>query len=159
MSVYRRSIAPWLAIAGGFSIISLLCAGSPARAGVPHYSDIMPVSQIKPGMTGYGLTTFHGTTVSRFEIKVIGVLKQANAGHDLILIRMKGGPITERGANLIHGMSGSPVYIGGKIIGAFSQGEQWPKEPIGMVTPIQDMLEAWDPNIPQKPGYFQPALK
>ena len=133
-----------------------LCA-SQAFAGAPQYSDIMPISRIRPGMKGYGLTTFHGVTISRFNVKVIGVLKSANAGHDLILIRMKGGPITERGANLIHGMSGSPIYIDGKIIGAFSQGEQWPKEPIGMVTPIQDMLEAWDPNIPQKPGYFQPT--
>lgn len=128
-----------------------------ARAIAPQYTDIMPVSQIRPGMKGYGLTTFHGVTISRFSVTIIGVLKQANSGHDLILIRMKGGPITERGANLIHGMSGSPIYIGGKIIGAFSQGEQWPKEPVGMVTPIQDMLDAWDPNIPQRPAYFQPA--
>lgn len=158
MFVNRRFLAPWL-VAGGLSVLSLLFAGASACAGVPHYSDIMPVSQIKNGMMGYGLTTFHGTTISRFDVTVIGVLKQANFGHDLILIRMKGGPITERGANLIHGMSGSPIYINGKIIGAFSQGEAWPKEPVGMVTPIEDMLEAWDPNIPQKPSYYQPAVK
>ncbi len=110
-------------------------------------------------MTGYGLTTFKGTTVSRFEVTIIGIERKVNNGHDLILIRMKGGPITERGANLIHGMSGSPIYINGKCIGAFSQGEAWPKEPVGMVTPIEDMLEAWDPDIPQQPPYFQPADK
>ncbi len=141
----------------GLLCVCLTACALQAFAGAPQYSDILPVNRIKPGMKGYGLTTFHGVTVSKFNVTVIGVLKNANSGHDLILIRMKGGPITERGANLIHGMSGSPVYIDGKIIGAFSQGEQWPKEPIGMVTPIQDMLEAWDPNIPQKPGYFQPA--
>ena len=45
------------------------------------------------------------------------------------------------------------------MIGAFSMGEAFPKEPVGMVTPIEDMLEAWDPKIPQQPTYFQPAEK
>src|SRR5207302_3623557 len=112
----------------------------PVRAVAPHYSDTMPLSQVRPGMQGYGLTTFKGTTVSRFQVTVIGILRKENVGHDLILIRMKGGPITERGANLIHGMSGSPIYINGKIIGAFSMGAAFPKEPVGMVTPIEDML-------------------
>ena len=133
--------------------------GQSAQAAPPHYADIMPLSQVKPGMTGYGLTTFKGTTISRFEVTIIGIERKVNNGHDLILIRMKGGPITERGANLIYGMSGSPIYINGKCIGAFSQGEAWPKEPVGMVTPIEDMLEAWDPDIPQQPPYFQPAEK
>lgn len=143
-------------VALGVFAVSVLGA-RPACAAAPVYTDIMPLRQIKPGMTGYGLTTFHGTTISRFEVRVIGVLRKVNNGHDLILIRMHGGPITERGANLIQGMSGSPIYINGKCIGAFSQGETWPKEPIGMVTPIEDMLEAWDPDIPQTPPYFQPA--
>jgi hypothetical protein len=129
----------------------------PALAVAPKYPDIMPLSQVRPGMVGYGLTTFKGTTISRFQVTVIGILRKENAGHDLILIRMSGGPITERGANLIHGMSGSPIYINDKIIGAFSMGEQFPKEPLGMVTPIEDMLEAWDPGIPQEPTWFDPA--
>src|SRR5438552_3450396 len=53
-----------------------------------------------------------------------------------------------RQANLIKGMSGSPIYINGKVVGAFSQGEPTTKEPLGLVTPIEDMLEAWDPNLP-----------
>src|ERR1700721_729092 len=81
-----------------FLTISLTIFTAQAYAATPQYSDIMPVSRIKPGMKGYGLTTFHGVTVSRFNVTVIGVLKNANSGHDLILIRMKGGPITERGA-------------------------------------------------------------
>lgn len=144
--------------AGALSIPALLAVlASPAQAAPPRYPDILPLSRVHAGMTGYGLTTFKGTTISRFAVKVIGILKKENAGHDLILIRMKGGPITERGANLIHGMSGSPIYLDGKVAGAFSMGESFPKEPVGMVTPIEDMLEAWDPNIPQKPRYFMPA--
>ncbi|MCW3052094.1 MAG: peptidase SpoIVB, partial [Chthonomonadales bacterium] len=161
MSVIRRFFGPrrvLAAVAGGFSIFSLT-AGSSAHAAEPPYPDIMPLNQIKAGMTGYGLTTFHGTTITRFEVKIIGILKKENLGRDLILIRMSGGPITERGANLIHGMSGSPIYINGKLIGAFSMGEAFPKEPTGMVTPIEDMLDSWDPKIPQHPAYFQPADK
>jgi hypothetical protein len=161
MSVIRRFFGPrraLAAVAGGFSIFSLTATSS-ARAAEPPYPDIMPLNQLKAGMTGYGLTTFHGTTITRFEVKIIGILKKENLGRDLILIRMSGGPITERGANLIHGMSGSPIYIDGKLIGAFSMGEAFPKEPTGMVTPIEDMLDSWDPKIPQHPSYFQPAEK
>ena len=162
LSAFRRKFGSRRALAAVVGMSALFGSGSvgrPAQAAAPHYSDILPLSKIKPGMTGYGLTTFKGTTISRFEVTVIGIMRKVNNGHDLILVRMKGGPITERGANLIHGMSGSPIYINDKCIGAFSQGEQWPKEPIGMVTPIEDMLEAWDPDIPQNPPYFQPAEK
>jgi len=145
-------------IACGVAILGSL-PGRPAAASPPRYPDILPLSKVKPGMVGYGLTTFKGTTISRFKVTVIGVMRKANAGHDLILVRMKGGPITDRGANLIHGMSGSPIYLDGKVAGAFAMGEPFPREPIGMVTPIEDMMEAWDPNIPQQPTYYLPAEK
>ncbi|MBM3495583.1 MAG: hypothetical protein FJX72_14865, partial [Armatimonadetes bacterium] len=105
-------------------------------------------------MRGYGLTVFRGVTIERFDVTVVAVVRNGSLvapGHDMILVRMSGGPMTQRGANLIRGMSGSPVYIGGKCIGAFSQGEPTTKEPLGGVTPIEDMLEAWDPKLPDKP--------
>jgi hypothetical protein len=160
MSVLRHVFGPWRAISATAGIFGLLGFTAPAAlAAPPRYPDILPLSKVKAGMTGYGLTTFKGTTISKFQVTVIGILPKANGGHDLILIRMRGGPITERGAYLIHGMSGSPIYINGKVIGAFAMGEPFPREPIGMVTPIEDMLEAWDPNIPQQPGYYLPADK
>jgi len=147
-------------VAGSFCLLGMQTdVASAYKTDLKRYPDILPLSKVKAGMVGYGLTTFHANTISRFDIKVIGIIKNTNVGRDLILIRMHGGPITERGANLIHGMSGSPIYIGGKLIGAFSQGESFPKEPVGMVTPIEDMLDAWDPNIPQTPNYYQPADK
>lgn len=114
----------------------------------PHANDFFPVSQVKPGMKGYGLTVFKGTKIERFEVEVVGVLEQANFGRPLVLIKMRGGPITERGANIIAGMSGSPIYLNGKNLGAVAYGFGFPKEPHGMVTPLQDMLEALDPNLP-----------
>lgn len=120
-----------------------------------YAGDYFPVSQVKPGMKGYGLTVFKGTKIERFELEVVGVLEQANFGRPLILIKMRGGPITERGANIIAGMSGSPVYLKGKILGAVAYGYDFPKEPLGMVTPLQDMLEALDPNLPAPPYLTQ----
>jgi sugar lactone lactonase YvrE len=154
----RRSL---LNAVGFFGMLGLMAGPAvvPAHAAAPRYPDILPVSRVHAGMQGYGLTTFKGTTISRFEVTVNGVLKNANAGHDLIVIHMKGGPITQRGANIIEGMSGSPIYIGDKIVGAVAYGLQFPKEPIALVTPIEDMLDAWDPNIPQQPSYFEPADK
>ena len=157
MSTKSRFLAPLRAVvlaAGGFSILGTGVLAPRASAAPPRYKDILPLNQVKPGMVGYGLTTFHGTTISRFKVTVIGIVKNSNSGHDLILVKMQGGPITQRGANLIHGMSGSPIYLNGKVAGAFSMGENFPKEPIGSVTPIEDMLEAWDPEIPQKPDFF-----
>jgi len=113
---------------------------------------IMPVSQVKIGMKGYGLTVFKGTKIEKFQFEVLGVLKKVNTGKDLILVKLSGGPITERGANIIQGMSGSPCFINGKMVGAVAYGNSYPKEPIGMLTPIEDMLESLDPNLPSKPS-------
>ncbi len=116
--------------------------------------NIMLVKDVKPGMKGYGKTVFRGTKIETFEVEVLSVMEKMNFGKSLILVKMKGGPITERGANLIQGMSGSPVYVNGKLLGAFAYGEAFIKEPIGMVTPIEHMLEAWDPSLPSTPSTF-----
>lgn len=116
--------------------------------------NIMPVSQVKAGMKGHGLTVFQGTKIEKFDVEVVGVLKKVNLGRDLILVRMSGGPMTARGANLIQGMSGSPVYVDGKLIGAVAYGEVFAKEPLGMLTPIEDMLEALDPALPERPSGY-----
>src|SRR5579862_2118276 len=103
MSVNRnRSLPQRVArmIAGSLCILSGLAAPR-AQAAPPHYTDTLPLSKVKPGMVGYGLTTFKGTTISRFKVTVIGVIRQENMGHDLILVRMSGGPLTERHANLV----------------------------------------------------------
>lgn len=118
----------------------------------------MRVSEVRPGMRGYGLTVFRGTTLERFDVEVVGVMPRVNMGEPLVLVRLSGGPITKRGAYLIQGMSGSPIYINGKLLGAFSQGDAWPKEPLGMVTPIESMLEALDPQLPQAPAGTVAAL-
>ncbi|MEJ5253133.1 MAG: hypothetical protein HPY54_02945 [Chthonomonadetes bacterium] len=115
--------------------------------------EIIRVRDIKPGMKGYGLTVFQGTKIERFEVEVLGVLPKANVGHDLIFIKMLGGPLNSRGVNIAAGMSGSPIYINGKLAGAVSM-TFWgfPKEPQCLVTPIEDMLEALDHRLPKEPA-------
>lgn len=103
-------------------------------------SDYIPVDEIKPGMEGYGLTVFQGTKVERFQVKVIGVIKQALSGRDAILIRLSGPHMGKN--NVIRGMSGSPIYIGNRLAGALSYGFDFSKESIVGVTPVVDMLDA-----------------
>src|SRR5438874_12158766 len=117
---------------GAAALMILLSAN--ALASIPRFDDILPLSKVHPGMVGYGLTVFRGTKIDKFEVTVVGVVKKGSLiipGHDMILVKMKGGPMTDRQANLIRGMSGSPVYINGKNIGAFSMGEPTTKEPLG----------------------------
>ncbi len=100
----------------------------------------MTPAEVKPGMTGYGLSVFQGSTIEKFDITVIGVLKKVMSGRDAILVKMGGQAMDKN--NVIRGMSGSPCYINGKLIGAVSFGYDFSKEPIAGVTPIVDMLDS-----------------
>ena len=101
----------------------------------------MPVSDIKPGMKGVAYTVFQGTQPEPMDITVLGVLKNANGPKgDIVLIRLEGKKPEYTG--VVAGMSGSPVYIDGKLVGALAfRIGQFSKEPIAGVTPIADMLE------------------
>jgi hypothetical protein len=98
----------------------------------------LAVSEIRPGMKGYGLTVFRGTTPERFDVEVIDVLHKFRPDQDLVLIRTQ-HPILDR-AITVAGMSGSPIYLNGKLIGAYAYGWTFGKEPIAGVTPIANMM-------------------
>lgn len=100
---------------------------------------IYPLKDVRPGQQGYGLSVFQGTTPERFGISVIGVVRQFLPKQDLILIRMK-HPVTDE-AGIIAGMSGSPIYIDDRVVGAVAYGFPFTKGPIAGVTPIEAMLE------------------
>jgi hypothetical protein len=139
-----------LAVVG---VLPLAAAPAPLPPFKLSPSEYIPVSEIRPGMTGYGLTVFKGVKISRFGVTVVGVMPQADAGRPLVLVMLSGGPITERKANLIQGMSGSPIYINNRLLGAFALGESTGREPLGMVRPIEDMVDAFDPRLPSKPVF------
>lgn len=111
-----------------------------ARAdGKAQRSNVMSVSEIKPGMKGYGLTVFDGTKPERFDVEVIGVLQNFRPRQEVILIKTH-HPRLEV-AKVVAGMSGSPIYIDGKMIGAYAYGWTFGSEPVAGVTPIRTMLD------------------
>lgn len=118
----------------------------------------MPVSALRPGMRGYALTVFKGTKIQRFGIEILGVIKKFNEGKDYILFRATSGPPVTEHLNIAHGMSGSPIYVDGKLVGAISMeisngtpGPSFPRAPIALATPIEEMFDAWSPDLPSKP--------
>jgi hypothetical protein len=109
---------------------------------VPAATSLMPIDEVKPGMVGVGRTIFEGAEMKDFKVHILGVLKNVQAPQrNLILARLEGGPLAETG--VIAGMSGSPVYIDGRLVGAVSYSiGAFPKEPIAGITPIAEMIEA-----------------
>jgi len=102
----------------------------------------LPVEQIHPGMVGTGRTVFQGHVPEEFQVEILGVLKNAiGPQQDMILSRLHGKNVERTG--VISGMSGSPVTVDGKLIGAISYRlGQFEKEAIAGITPITDMLKA-----------------
>lgn len=104
--------------------------------------EILPVSKIETGMSGVGKTVISGTEVEEFKVEVLGVLKKQGVNRNLILIEVS-GDVIEKTGGIAAGMSGSPIYINGKLIGAIGYGWQLTEHKVGMVTPIKDMLDLW----------------
>jgi hypothetical protein len=102
----------------------------------------MPLEEIRPGMVGIGRTVFQGSDLQEFKAHIIGVLRNVQGPRrDLILAKLEGGPLAETG--VAAGMSGSPVYIDGRLIGAVSYSiGSFPKEAIAGITPIAEMKDA-----------------
>ena len=99
---------------------------------------IMKLADVKPGMVGQALTVFTGTKPEPFKIRVVSVLKQFLPKQDVILIRAEDPRVEHSG--IVAGMSGSPVYIDGKLVGAVAYAWSFAKDPLGGVTPIESML-------------------
>ena len=108
--------------------------------GLPAQNRFFPVEELRPGMTAVGRTVFEGERLDEFKVHILGVLRNViGPKRDLILARLEGGPLANAG--VIAGMSGSPVYIDGRLVGAvsYSLGE-FSKEPIAGITPIAEMI-------------------
>lgn len=102
-------------------------------------ADRMPLSQVEKGMKGYGLTVFEGTNIEKFDVEILGVLHNIGPDQNLILAKVD-HPVVAR-AGVIAGMSGSPIFIDGKVIGALAYAWQFAKEPVAGITPIEEMLK------------------
>ena len=128
-----------------FTSLALLVVSLPAAP--PYY----PIDQVKPGMVATGHTVWQGDKIEEFQVHIIGVLRNViGPRRDLILARLEGGPLAHTG--VIAGMSGSPVYIDGKLVGAVSYSlGSFSKEPIAGITPIAEMIDAAMLDTPRPP--------
>jgi len=103
--------------------------------------EFFPVEQLRPGMKGTGKTCYRGSEPEEFQVEILGVLRGVGPGADAVLARLSGGPLETTG--VFEGMSGSPVFIDGKLLGAVAFSFQFPKEAIGGITPIRQMVDAF----------------
>ncbi len=132
-----RALRPRLARAAAAPLLAL-CVAPPtaARAGGP--SDVLPFADVRPGMTGWGLTVFSGAEPDTFRVRVLGVQRHARPGGNVILVELE-GPGLDLTA-IPQGMSGSPVWLGGRFAGAVAFSWEGALRPIGGLTPADELL-------------------
>ncbi|MBI3939757.1 MAG: hypothetical protein HY315_02880 [Acidobacteria bacterium] len=115
--------------------VLLVSASAPA-------ADFYPIENIVPGQKGIGRTVFNGDTIEEFQVEILGVLHNSGPHQNQILARLSGGAIETVG--VFQGMSGSPVYIDGKIAGAVAYAMAFSKEAIAGITPIQEIVDIFE---------------
>jgi hypothetical protein len=120
-------VVKYLVVAGLLMPALLYCA-------VPT----MPLEDVKPGMRGVGKTVFEGNKIDDFQVEVLGILENLGPKQSVILARLSGGPLDKTG--VMQGMSGSPVYIDGNLVGAVAMTFAFSKEAIAGIRPIREML-------------------
>jgi hypothetical protein len=122
--------------------VALLVLGGITARGAQSAPPFLSIEEVRPGMVGTGRTIFAGDAIEEFQAHIIGVLRNVlGPQHDLILARLEGGPLANTG--VIQGMSGSPVYVNGRLVGAVSyQLGSFPKDAIAGITPIHEMISA-----------------
>src|ERR1039457_6543248 len=143
-----------------FALLALGLSLSTINLAAQTSQPTIPVDQIHPGMRGFALTVFEGIKPESMDVEVLGVMHNTNGPKgDIILIRLHGKKVEYTG--VVAGMSGSPVYLDGKLAGAlaFRIGE-FSKEPIAGVTPIADMLEinALDRSPAEESAAVKPSV-
>lgn len=99
---------------------------------------ILPLEEVRPGMVGEGRTVFAGEEVESFGVEIVGVLDGAMPGRSIVLANLSGGPLAHTG--VMQGMSGSPVYVDGRLLGAVAYAFPFAKDPICGITPFEEMV-------------------
>jgi hypothetical protein len=118
--------------------------------------DFFPLDQLRPGMKGVGRTVFAGEKIEEFGVEILGVLENIGPKQSIILGRLSGGPLAKTG--VMAGMSGSPVYIDGKLVGAVALAFPFATEPIAGIRPISEMVEPFEQRAEPPPAGLRAAL-
>ncbi len=132
-----------------------LLASLAVAAGLCAQTAFFPLREIRAGQHGIGKTVFSGNKIDEFQVEILGVLENVGPKQSVILARLSGGPLEKTG--VMQGMSGSPVYINGRLVGAVALAFNFAKEPIAGIRPIEEMLEvgvdrATTPARPKQPS-------
>ena len=154
MTSARRWWGRKMAVASAGVLLAVVAGTltAPARADVTAKAPLadpcpapVPLSSVQAGMVGEGLTVVSGSTPVPFKVDVLGVLDDGiGVGRDMIMIKVSdyaGQHVIDQGQGIWAGMSGSPVYVDGKLLGAVSYGFTFSPSPIGGLTPAEDMLD------------------
>src|SRR3984957_17774874 len=120
-----------------------LIAAALAASALHAAPAIFPLKDVRAGQHGIGRTVFSGWRVEEFQVEILGVLENIGPRESIILARLKGGPLENTG--VMQGMSGSPIYIDGRLAGAVALGFPLSKEAIAGIRPIEEMLQV-DPD-------------
>ncbi len=143
-SISQLAIAMMLTVSLGMSLTVLGQQPKPNTN-----AQFFPVEQVKPGMRAIGYTVFSGSEPKKFELEILGVLTGfPNPGQNAVLSKLLGEELNHTG--VFQGMSGSPVYIDGKLLGAVAFGYQFAKDPIAGITPIKEMLAVFEQKQTEK---------
>lgn len=137
-------LIPLSIVAGAVASAAL---GVGVASALPAPNNTMPLSEVKAGMKGYGLTVFSGTTPEKFNVEIISTLRNFRPNQDLVLIKTP-HPRLEV-TRTVAGMSGSPIYLNDKMIGAYAYGWLFGAEAIAGVTPIQSMIDELNRPLPR----------
>jgi hypothetical protein len=123
------------------ALSNLLAISTQVIAGASMLSaaqDFFPLQDVRPGLHGIGRTVFEGNRIEEFQVEILGVIENVGPKQAIILAKLSGGPLEQTG--VLQGMSGSPVYIDGKLVGAIALGFPFSKQPIAGIQPIQQMI-------------------
>lgn len=153
-----------------FRLIGVFCAILIIWGAIPAYSAevvLFPLKELQIGMKGFGKTVISGRKIEKFDVEVLGICSNNKINENTIIdgksILVKvSGDVIKRAGGIAAGMSGSPVYIDNKLVGGISSGWLMTDHTVGLVTPIEEMIEIW--NYPSantksktglKTGYLQ----
>ncbi len=142
---FDLSVRMALALVGALMLVAPLAAATPAKA-ADHAAAIptgalptIPIAEIQRGQHGYGLSVFAGTEPERFDVEVIGIMRNVSPDVSYILARLTGKGLEKSG--VAAGMSGSPVFLDGRLAGAVAFSWAFTNEAIAGITPIESMRQ------------------
>lgn len=143
---------PRVGLAGLLAAVLALSVG-PAAA-TPNW---MPIAEVRPGMRGIARTVVRGTAVESFDVEVLAIVPGGGPAGDVILIRAS-GPLIRKTGGIAAGMSGSPVFLGGRLAGAIGFGWAFADHSLGLVTPIESMMRSLPASRAERRTLPRPML-